>query len=161
MRKQLGYILFPKYRFSLRSPSICSISKKIKRTHFMHSLWSEFIASFYLHSVHVTATVSSHSALLPTALNSKQVFKGQIIPLGMAFNNVSLFDACSLFSQEEGDELQTFNKSSKWVLLRRVAKLSLENTKPLVCNIRNKSHAEVWWFINYWLNSTGPCGGII
>lgn len=65
----------------------------------------------HFHSVHITVTITSHSALLPAVLNSKQVFKGQIIPLGMAFNNVSLFDACSLFSQEEREELQTFNKS--------------------------------------------------
>lgn len=49
-----------------------------------------------------TVTITSHSALLPTVLNSKQVFKGQIIPLGMAFNNVSLFDACSVFTRGEG-----------------------------------------------------------
>lgn len=99
----------------------------------------------HFHSVHITdtVTITSHSALLPTVLNSKQVFKGQIIPLGMAFNNVSLFDACSLFSQEEREELQTFNKSWKWALFRSIAKRSLENTKPLVCNIKNKSHQGV------------------
>lgn len=50
------------------------------------------------------------------SVNSKQVFKGQIILLGMAFSNISFFDACSLFLKEEGKELQTFNKSWKWAL---------------------------------------------
>lgn len=112
----------------------------MRRCSIKHQALTLITASSF--SVHIagTVTITSHSALLQTVLNSKQVFKGQIIPLGVAFNNFSLFDACSLFSQEEREELQTFNKSWKWALFRRIAKLSLENMKPLASNMKDKSH---------------------
>ncbi len=67
------------------------------------------------HRIPFTLTITSHSALQPAVFNSKQVFRGQIIPLGVAFNNVSLFDACSLFSQEEGknDKLSTNHENGR------------------------------------------------